>query len=210
MQVISLGGSLLIPDKRNKEYTEQFIRLLEQPAILVCGGGAIARDAMRQSFTQKENDSLGITATRLNALYVLTELLHAKDKVCSHVITQSILEPGYDFYCAGGFIPGRTTDDVAVQLAIAADAKQVLNLTVVDGVYDKDPTLPGAVKYETMAWDDYLRLFCEHQAGMHAPFDPVAAKRAQQHGITVHVLDGTDLEHVKAALRAEHVGTILS
>ena len=40
---------------------------------------------------------------------------------------------------AGGWMPGRSTDDDAVRLAKIYGAEMVINLSNIDYVYDKDP-----------------------------------------------------------------------
>ena len=192
MKVLSVGGSVLAPDGVDMAFVEALISSIEKGAILVVGGGKAARTMISADdrLSDEAKDRIGIAATRMNARFLIEELLAAGIDVCPEVLVSTDIPSGYDVYCMGGLTPGRTTDDVAMQMAIAHDAPIVVNCTNVDGVYDKDPREPGAKKYATLSWDSYLEMFPAHTPGLHAPFDPTAAARAQKHGITVLVVDG--------------------
>ena len=77
--VLSLGGSLIIPDKVNVSYLRQFKKTIlkntgKYKFIIVCGGGGIAR---KYIFALKElglnelfQSFSGIGATRMNARFM--------------------------------------------------------------------------------------------------------------------------------------------
>ena len=81
VQVISLGGSLIVPDKVDVDFLSNFHRTIDsylsedesRRVILVCGGGASARryqEAYREVAAKAQIDSedwIGIAATRLNS-----------------------------------------------------------------------------------------------------------------------------------------------
>jgi uridylate kinase len=174
-------------------FLDAFLKKLNKPPyIIVIGGGAPARSMIRSSsdLSDEAKDRLGIAVTRANARLFIEHAAQRGMRVYPEVVCEATLEEGYDIYVLGGLSPGRTTDDVAVQMAIAHDAKQVVNLTNIDGVYDKDPAKEGAKMFSELDWDAYLSMFSSHEPGMHAPFDPVAAARAKEHAITVLVMKG--------------------
>ena len=75
--VISLGGSLIVPDKINIEWLREFKQIIEgmfekHRFIIICGGGKTARDYQNAAkeiveLDNEDLDWLGIYATRLNA-----------------------------------------------------------------------------------------------------------------------------------------------
>src|SRR3989344_3775157 len=77
---LSVGGSMIIPDKINYEFVESLKKTLEKhykthKFVIVCGGGSIARkyiDALRkEGKTKKERALAGIMATRMNAKFLI-------------------------------------------------------------------------------------------------------------------------------------------
>jgi uridylate kinase len=77
--VISLGGSLIIPNNINYSYLEKFKRIILQATkkykfVIVCGGGCIARkyiDALRKNSANETLQSfIGISSTRTNARFI--------------------------------------------------------------------------------------------------------------------------------------------
>src|SRR3972149_2439270 len=83
IMVISLGGSLIVPEKVNFKFLENFKKTLRKhynkwQFIIVCGGGSIARKYITllkktSKADEKELSMAGIRITRLNAL-ILMEL----------------------------------------------------------------------------------------------------------------------------------------
>jgi uridylate kinase len=74
--VVSLGGSVLIPDDRDARFLTQaaalFRRLAkDNPLVIVCGGGKVSRYYIgigkELGATRNEQDKMGIDVTRLNA-----------------------------------------------------------------------------------------------------------------------------------------------
>lgn len=210
MHIISLGGSIMAPDGVDRAYVDAFIDIVKgHKAIIVVGGGKLARSLMDDRFSREDNDRIGIAATHAHAAYLIAALRFAGVDVAAQRVAEPQEVSGHNVFVAGGFTPGRTTDDVAVQLAIAAKEKRVINLTNVDGVYDKDPREGDATRYDALSWNDYLAMFDTHAPGLHAPFDPVAARHCQEYQMQAVVCDGRDLEGLRRLLAGESIGTIL-
>ena len=79
VMVLSLGGSLIIPDNININYLKKFKKTILKNTkrykfIIVCGGGNIARkyiSALRDSGMNETLQSFaGISATRMNARFM--------------------------------------------------------------------------------------------------------------------------------------------
>src|SRR3989338_7811338 len=78
--VISLGGSLIVPEKINFSFLENFKKTLRgfyktHKFVIVCGGGTIARKYIsaleKEGKPKKELAEAGIRATRMNALFMM-------------------------------------------------------------------------------------------------------------------------------------------
>ena len=102
---------------------------------------------------------------------------------------------------ASGWIPGWSTDYDAVLLAKNFGVNEVINMSNVDYVYDKDPRkFKDAKKIERIRWTNYLKMTgTKWKAGMNVPFDPIAAKEARKSGISVSLI-GKDLNNLKSLL----------
>lgn len=225
--IISIGGSLVVPNGGiNTEFLKKlntFIRnqLAKNPHrqfFLVIGGGSVARhyrDAGRNvvghELTVDDLDWLGIHATKLNAHLVRTIFQDiAHPYVLKHYeIIRKVSEP---IVIAAGWKPGCSTDYDAVLLCQDYNVKTVLNLTNIKQVYDKDPNkFSDAKAFKQMTWDHLRKLVGDTwDPGMHAPFDPIAAKKAQEIGVRVVVMSGDDFTNIENYLNGkEFIGTVI-
>lgn len=219
--VISLGGSLIVPDAIDSAFLKKFRDLIlgyvqKRQFFIIAGGGKTARhyrDGGSGVMELSENDLhwLGIHATRLNAQLVRIIFgSHAHSEVLHHtrgrkVITQSVI-------IGGGGQPGGTTDHMAVKFASAYGAREVLNLSDIDFLYDKDPrTHKDACPIYRISWKEFLNMFDgKMKPGFHGPFDPLAAKLAQKLGLRVVILNGKNLKNLKAYLDGKaFTGTVI-
>ena len=100
---------------------------------------------------------------------------------------------------AAGYKPGWSTDYVAVLLARKYGANVVLNLSNIDYVYNKDPRkFKDAKAYTLLSWPEFRKIVGNKwDPGLNAPFDPVASKLAQKHGLTVIIMNGKNLANLK-------------
>lgn len=223
--ILSLGGSLLVPDGIDREFVQKLKALViahierGYTFILVVGGGKTARKYIDSAaevteITDDDKDWLGIHATRLNAHYIRTvfrEYAHARINTNPHD-----LEDFYDakepIIVAGGWRPGRSTDYCAVLLGKYLDVKRVINLSNIDYAYDKDPRqFPEAKKIEVATWEEFRKIVgSEWHPGMSAPFDPIASKLAEEEGMEVAILNGANLDNVTRYIAGEaFIGTVV-
>lgn len=89
----------------------------------------------------------------------------------------------------------------------------MINLSNIDYVYTADPKQDQtAEKIEDISWADFRKLIPDAwDPGLSSPFDPIAAKRAEQGGIEVAVINGHRPEEVLHYLHGEtFVGTKIS
>jgi len=220
--VISLGGSLLVPNEIDLNFLRKFYKLILSKInkgnkfIIIVGGGKIARKY--QTIAKKFNkistedlDWLGIHATRLNAHLLLTIFRkHAYYRVIKNPKEKVAFKE--KILIAAGWKPGFSTDYDAVLLAKTYGSKTVINLTNVDYVYDKDPYKFKDVKhFETISWSDYLKLInSKWIPGLSAPFDPIASKLAKRFKLSVVILNGNRLQELEKFLQnKKFIGTII-
>ena len=216
--VLSLGGSLICPDKVDVEYLKAFKVLVheeEKKFIIVCGGGKVCREyldkATELGITEnKARDLIGIRSTQFNAQLVHSML---NDSILKDIHIDYDKEVEFEKYLIGaGFYPGTSSDFDAVMFAVNYGAKRVINLSNIDYVYTADPKKdPDAIKIETTTWKDYLDLVgTEWKAGSNYPFDPIASQKCQEHGIKVVILNGKNLENLKNCIQnKEYIGTTI-
>lgn len=201
--VVSVGGSLIAPQNVSWEYIRRLRDFIENTPhrwIIVVGGGGRVRTLNQEIHDDTQKDFLGIAITRVNAQLVISQIPSAYPEV----LTTTTLPEKAKVYVSSGFTPGRTTDDVAVQFALAHNAPFVINLTNVDGVL-----VDGKVKPE-IEYEEFLQMFPSHKPGINAPFDPVATQRAQQADLPVYIVSGKDFSALTHILSEKpYLGTVL-
>ena len=219
--VLSLGGSLIVPDDVDVNFLKNFKKTIEKYIkkdyrfVIICGGGKLARNFQQvasesRKLSTKELDWLGIYATKINA-HLLKSVFN--DNADEDIISNPTLKIKFkkDIIIAAGWLPGWSTDYDAVLLAKNLGVKDIINMSNVDYVYDKDPKKhKDAKKIEKLSWQDYSKLISHKwQAGMNVPFDPIAAKEAKKSGIRVSII-GRDLKNLENLLHSKKFkGTII-
>ncbi len=221
--VISLGGSLIVPDEIDTGFVREFVSFVKERVslgerlILITGGGKICRryqNAIKVLGVESstESDWIGIYSTHLNGNFlriVLGDLAHDELIVNPNDI-KGISKP---VVVAGGWKPGWSTDFVAIEMAKIVGAKKVINLSNIDYVYDKDPKVfKDAKKIENISWSEFRKIIPEKwQPGLNSPFDPIAAKNADEAKIEVAILNGKNIANLKSYLEGkDFLGTRIS
>ena len=213
--VMSVGGSLIVPDQIDTQFLSSLKALIEEQTsifgrrfIIITGGGKIARryaDAAKlvADLDNEDLDWLGIHATRLNG-----HLLRTIFKTIAYPVMVTNPDDILDIpdtarlVVAAGYRPGASTDLRAIQIATRVGAKKVINLSNIEYVYTADPRIdPAAQKIEDTTWEDFRRLIPEKwDPGLSSPFDPIAAKEAQEKDIEVACISGANLDSLKQYL----------
>lgn len=223
--VMSVGGSLIVPDQIDTNFLSTFKKFIDDETalgrrfIIIAGGGRTARryqDAASDvtDLTPDDLDWMGIHATRLNGHLLRTIFRDSAYKV---MITNpdEILDVSKDekVIIASGYRPGCSTDLRAVQIAERVGAKKVINLSNIDYVYTDDPRKnPEATIIKNISWSDFRAMIpSDWDPGMSAPFDPIAAKEADEKNIEVAVINGNKPESLIDYLHGdEFIGTKIS
>lgn len=221
--VMSVGGSLIVPDAIDTDFLQTLHTLITKETtatgrrfIIIAGGGKIARryqDAADEvsKLTKDDLDWLGIHATRLNGHLLRTIF---RDIAHPTVITNpdEVLDvpPNTKLIVGAGYRPGSSTDLRAIQIAERIGATCVINLSNTDYVYTDNPkTNPEAEKIEDITWSDFRALLPEDwDPGLSTPFDPIAAKAAEASGIEVAQINGSRLSELAHYLHGQaFIGT---
>ena len=200
--IISVSGGLIVPNggfgieflrKLNKFVRNQLTKFPKRQFFLVIGGGSMARhyieagkDVLGHDLSYDDLDWLGIHAARLNAHLVRTIFRDIAHPVIidNYDIIRKVTEP---VVVASGWKPGWSTDYCGILLCEDYREERLINLGVLKQLYDKDPKKnPDAKAIDRISWDDFRKLVGDKWVpGMHVPFDPIAASKAEELGITV-------------------------
>lgn len=223
--LISLGGSLIVPDKIDWEFVKNFKKLIEQEIksglrfIIITGGGKTAREYIKAAakvdkINDEDKDWIGIHATRMNAHFIRT--IFRKNAHPRINTNPNDLEDFYNFkeniLVAAGWRPGFSTDYDAVLLAKYFNIKKVINFSNIDYVCDKDPKkFPDAKKIEKISWKNFRKIVgSKWDPGMNTPFDPIASKIAEECNIEVAIMNGRNLKNLKKYLKGKKFkGTVI-
>lgn len=221
--VVSVGGSLIVPDGIDTDFLTRFKALILEKVrqglafTIIAGGGKTARKyqdagATVTPLSPQDIDWLGIHATRLNAQLLRNIFV---GHVHQHVIKNPTIdiEANEPIIIAAGWQPGCSTDYDAVLIAKNLGASRLVNLSNIDYVYDSDPKKnPQAKKIEKISWAEFCTLIPEEwDPGLSSPFDPIAAKEAQTIGLEVAIMNGAKLGEFSNYLEGKpFVGTVIS
>lgn len=210
--VLSVGGSLINPGEINKGFLKKFRSLVLSQIkngsrfVLITGGGKLCRNFQEALSgitkpTADDLDWLGISSTWLHADLVrlmfgkLSHPMIIKDPNKKVNFKEKIL-------VAGGWMPGRSTDDDAVRLAKIYGAKTVINLSNIDYVYTKDPRkFKDAEIIKDISWKNFRKIVGNKwDPGKNLPFDPTAAKLAEKLKLKVVIANGENIKNLKNIL----------
>ena len=220
--IISVGGSLIVPDTVDTSFLRNFKETVERQLargkrfIIVAGGGKTARiyqHAARKviKLSRDDLDWLGIHSTRLNAHLLRTifkEHAHPqvlKDFTDAKKVTTNLA-------IAAGWKPGHSTDFDAVSIAEVLGATNVINMSNTDYVYDRDPKkYPDAQKYEKLTWEEFRNIIPkEWSPGLSSPFDPIASQKADELNLEVAILNGKRLDAFTNYIdEKDFIGTVI-
>jgi uridylate kinase len=224
--VVSLGGSLIVPNDIDYKFIKQFKKVVEEGIvkgyrfIIVTGGGKTARKYIEagskvDNIDEEDKDWIGIHATRLNAHFIRTVFKkYAHPTINKNPYDlESFLKAKESILVAAGYRPGNSTDYIAILLAKQFGVKKVVNLSNINYVYDRDPRFNlNAKKIKNINWAEFQKLVGDTwDPGANVPFDPIASKHAAKEGIEVAIMNGKKMANFKKYLEGEKfVGTLIS
>ncbi|MFZ1655149.1 MAG: UMP kinase [Candidatus Moraniibacteriota bacterium] len=223
--IISLGGSLLVPESIDDVFVASFKKFIVSHIkkgyrfILVTGGGKTARNYIESAATvtkinDEDKDWLGIHATRMNAHLVRTifrEYAHPRINTNPHDL-EDFYRASEPILVAAGWRPGFSTDFDAVVLGKYLGVKRIINLSNIERVYDKDPrTHSDARSFDSLHWKEFRKIVgSKWNPGMNVPFDPIASAMAEKEEMEVAIMNGGDLDNVTRYIAGKKfVGTLI-
>lgn len=205
--VISLGGSIVAPDKINVGFLRDFKRFVlgylkkGWRFVIVAGGGDTARRYQKaaakiKGVSQDNLDWVGIQATKLNAMLLRAVFSPDIEVVFLKSLYQKI-DKSKGLFVAAGWRPGCSTDYVTVLLAKRFKVDFFVEATNIGYVYEKDPRRwPRAKSLPKLSWQEYKKVIPgKWRVGMKVPVDPMAAKLAEKARLGAVILKGTDLKN---------------
>ncbi|MHA1596439.1 MAG: UMP kinase [Candidatus Asgardarchaeia archaeon] len=222
--VLKMGGSLLYDDEFKlkvrtiRGVVDSSLRFVKEGNNLgiVVGGGKLSRlaigEARRFGLPEAICDQIGILVSRINAK-VIAHLLG--DVSCKKIPENwdevlGSLDEG-KVLVLGGMSPGQSTNAVAAIMAEIMGADLLVNLSDVEGIYDRDPKDPNAKLLDKISSEDLMEMIVEKgsKAGSYELFDLVALKILMRSNIPMVFVDGRDERKVYLALKGEKVGTFV-
>ncbi|MCK4443954.1 MAG: UMP kinase [Thermoplasmata archaeon] len=211
--VISIGGSVLIPDDRDFDYLTKLAELLIELSsrvklYVVVGGGRVSRyyiELGRLLGTDESRlDEMGVVVTRLNAKLLISALSGRANEIPPSTVRDAVgLGKENGIVVMGGTTPGHTTDGVAALLAEGVKADRIINATAVDGIYTRDPKkYDDAERIEHLTFEELLEMCktTDWKAGPSNVFDSLGAEVIARSGIPLLVVDGRNVEILGSAI----------
>ena len=223
--VISLGGSLIVPEKINVKFLEEFKKVIlknigNYKFIVVCGGGKTARTYIEglenQKISSKEylQSLLGVSTTRLNARFMTYFFGKDANKGSPHDMSdiEDYLRKNDVIFCGAlRYAKKQTSDSTSAKLAHYFKC-DFINLTDVSGLHDKNPKKFKNAKFiPEISHKDFLKTFknIEFKPGQHFVLDHTAAKIIKNYKIRTFIL-GPDLRNLDNLLNGRHfVGSVV-
>ncbi len=204
--IISLGGSLIVPKEIDLNFLRRFRAIILRfvrggnRAVIVCGGGSLTRvyQSAARNLTKRilyrDLDWIGIHLTRVNAQLVRSMFgQHAYKKIIKE--PQKVLQVSEKIIIVAGWKPGWSTDFVATECARHLQASEIINLSNVNYIYDKDPKyFDHARPFTHISWSEMKNIVGSRwEPGAHLPFDPIATRLAARLDLKVIFLSGKNL-----------------
>ena len=207
--VLSLGGSLIIPENVNVKYLNSFKKILlknsrEYKFIIVCGGGSIARKYILALRAQRINEKFqglsGIAATRMNARFMNyffnQDSLNGIPKKMKEI--QNYLKKQNIVFCGAlGYKTKQTSDSTSAEIAQHLKS-DFINLTNVQGLYDKNPKKFKNTKFiPEISWKEFDKIAnkMKYSPGQHFVLDQTASKIIMKNKIKTYII-GEDLKQL--------------
>lgn len=207
--VLSLGGSLIVPDKIDLKLLSKFKSILEKHKsnykfVIVCGGGSVARKYIKALSQANKPEFLqsmaGISVTRLNARFLTYFFGKDANEGIPHDMQQvsSLLEKNDFVFCGAlRYAKNQTSDSTAAKLANFFNCEFV-NLTLVQGLYTDNPLTHKNSKFiPEISWQDFFNKAnkIKFKPGQHFVLDQSAAKLILKHRIKTYIL-GKNLQEL--------------
>lgn len=221
--VVSLGGSLIVPDEVDVKFLSEFKKIIlrntnKYKFVVVCGGGSTARKyifALREiGMSEKFQGLSGISATRMNARFMnyffninpQYGIPHSIKILKKYVKKQDVV-----FCGALEYKEKQTSDSTAAEIAKKLRATFV-NLSNVAGLYDKNPSKNSGAKFiPKISWNDFYKMANRQKfkPGQHFILDQTASKIIMKNKIKTYLLGNNLREFASFLKNKKFKGTVV-
>ena len=220
--VISLGGSVIVPDNVDIKYLDSFKKFINKISkgnkiIIITGGGKTARNYIKplehEKLDMKSRSLIGIMATRINAR-LLASIFNIKE-IPEKMTDLKILFKKKSLIICGAldFHPGMTSDGTAADVAKAIKADLLINITNVDGLYNKDPrNFKNAKFISNISFKEFFGMArkIKFKAGQHFVLDSMAANIIMKNKIKTLIVNKNIGNLNKIFLAKSFKGSVIS
>ena len=223
--ILSVGGSIIVPDNDDYVFLKNFKKLLQSLSkkyriVIVCGGGRTARNYIqaleKEGISKYDQNIIGIYCTRLNAL-LLTSFLGANKEIPTNMKEfYQLLKKNKILVTGGGlekFEIGSTSDGTTAVIARRLNTKMFINLTNVNGLYDRDPRkFRNAKLIRQISHEDFEKIMkrVKEKPGQHFILDSLATRIILMEKIKAIILNGHNLKNLENFLQGKRfVGTVI-
>ncbi|MBD3342796.1 MAG: UMP kinase [Candidatus Lokiarchaeota archaeon] len=214
--VLKIGGSLLFNKDKEIDYRRiiEFSEVIKknphfEALVIICGGGVLAREYINATRFLNGNealcDILGIEISRINSKLLITAFKDlAYPQVPKTIEELSIAQLSKRIVVMGGLQPGQSTTSVALEVAEYINADDVIILTNVNGIYDRDPSKHKDAKlFDKITCKELQEIIIKSSntnqaaAGEYRIFDAVSLQLLKRSGLTLLVMSGVDINNFK-------------
>ncbi len=221
--VISLGGSLIVPEKVDFKFLKSFRTTLRRHYknwrfVVVCGGGSIARKYInlleQDNATEKELSMAGIRITRMNAL-IMMELFgkeaNGKIPMDMQEVKNNLHKNKVVICGALRYAQKSTSDGTAAKLAKYLKA-EFINMTNIKGLYTENPNTNKNAKFIPYeSWKDFDKRAnaIKYHSGQHFVLDQRAATMIRKDKIKTYII-GPNTKNISKILNGQKfTGTLI-
>lgn len=220
--VLSLGGSLIVPDKIDYDFLKRFKKVIlknkNKKFIIVVGGGSTARKYInalaKGGVSVRIKSIMGVGITRLNAKF----LAYFFGDVANKTLPSSLkdvknLANKNRVVIAGAlrFEENNTSDGTAAQIANYFKV-DFINMTNVRGLYNKDPRkYKDAKLIKKISRDEFYKIATRmrYEPGQHFVLDQHAASIIKRHKIKTFIT-GPNLKNFENLIMGRRfIGTVI-
>lgn len=222
--VLSLGGSLIIPDQIDFKFLHLFKKTLRNnyknyKFVVVCGGGSIARKYIetlkKEGKSEKELSMAGIRATRMNALFLMGFFGKEANSTLPKDMKEAsqLLKKNKVVFCGAlRYSDKETSDGTAAKLAHYLQT-DFINLTNVKGLYSSNPAKDKNAKFiPSESWKVFEKraLAIKFKPGQHFVLDQEAAILIKRNRTKTYIM-GKEMKNMENMLKnKKFIGTLIA
>lgn len=212
--VLSLGGSLIVPEKVDPVWIEKFKELIlrlknKHKFVIVCGGGFVAREYItlleKEHKSKKEQSIAGIAVTRMNArimMQIFGDYANKELPMDMKQIKEALEKKDVVFCGALRYSPNQTSDSTAAKIANYLKTT-FINITNVPGLYSDNPIKNKNAKFiPNISWKSFEKraLSLKYKPGQHFVLDQKASTIIRRNKIKTYII-GKDIKSLENLIK---------